>query len=178
MNKPNAKPLDANGLTPYEAQICVMIMAAFDHIKNRYLQSGPVKLQQGVELDYRIVTQIAVRCTREIDKIEHIHKIDPDHYKQASFISYWICKLKPVYISDQKVYTLNTEMAKIINEYLAIQVAMFIINSVRADNHIASRITYVKIRPMIKELFYTLVHCDVSASALAIIFQFIGTYVA
>jgi hypothetical protein len=77
-------------------------------------------------LDKVILKDIASRYFRDVKRIHDNHEFIPriDRHKIAGYMTYWICKLRPISVVYSQVYQNNPITPRYINELFALYVAM------------------------------------------------------
>jgi hypothetical protein len=81
------------------------------------------------KFDAVTLKDIARRYWRDVERIMAFHDIKSvDCHKVGGYLTYWITKLKPISVADNKIYLRNAEPPLFINELFALYVAVGRIN--------------------------------------------------
>jgi hypothetical protein len=95
-------------------------------------------------LNPRRVAQIVTQMAKDYHVMADHHGISPDHYKQAGFLTYWMCKKKPISIINlDEVYLKIPNTAYMLDEYLSLRCSIAIIKA--ANKNILGRKEAAKI---------------------------------
>ena len=125
-----------------------------------------------VGIDINIVNHIAARYSMDVERIHNYHDIPRlDCHKIAGYLTYWICRLRPIYVTDRSVYETNGQAATVLNELLALYTGVGRI--VSSDNFKKGNK-----KPNLKENFlqpflYTLRNRPLNADLLSFIYYFV-----
>lgn len=76
------------------------------------------------ELNLISITDIAIHYCKDVNRIHNFHGIDfIDRHKIAGYLTYWICKLRPITIKETVAYNKNAYTPLYINELFAFHVS-------------------------------------------------------
>jgi hypothetical protein len=96
---------------------------------------------QHYRVDYTILKAVVKRYLMDVERLHHFHDITRiDSHKIADYLTYWLCKLRPIVVDKPQAYCETTHPAKhlrhafFINEVFAICVGIGRINAKRGDN--------------------------------------------
>ena len=79
---------------------------------------------QHYRLDFIILRNVVERYWRDVDRLHRYHATERiDRHKIAGYISYWICKLRPIAVTESDVYSNNAMIPLYINEIFAVSAA-------------------------------------------------------
>jgi|GEM_PF-6678181 len=140
-----------------------------------------------LRLDEPRVASVVVQIEKDYHRMADYNGISPDRNKQAGFLTYWMCKIKPVVIANpDEIYKKAPKVAFVLDEFLAICCS---ISMIRAANVIIvnkkietgekliefdRRIIDIK---QIKAILYDLLHYlqkgNITSLSLAILYYYI-----
>ena len=125
--------------------------------------------EDNVVLDLEKTCEVVERYWRDVDRLHRYHNMDPiDRHKIAGYLTYWICKIQPIFIFDM---TKTNSKARQINELLALTVAAGRINS---DEEYLKKGLKVKLRrEFIEPFIYTLRYRPINGDLLSLLYYFI-----
>jgi hypothetical protein len=59
-------------------------------------------------MDYTILKNVVMRYWGDVERLRHFHRMPRiNSHKIAGYLTYWICKLRPITIRDQRFYLDN-----------------------------------------------------------------------
>jgi hypothetical protein len=124
-----------------------------------------------------IVTEIAYRYILDVKRIKIFHPTEIENineYKIAGYLSYWICKLRPVQIV--KHVTRFTKIQSLLNEELAFHISISRINLERSINN-EPKIDFFKHddekrKKFINDLFYSMKYRLTTGDTLSQIYKY------
>jgi hypothetical protein len=89
----------------------------------------------GYKFDKAVIRDVARRYVYDVDRLHRFHGIKfIDRHKIAGYLSYWICKLRPISVKTPDIYFENAKTPLYINEAYALYVAIGRINAHYAYN--------------------------------------------
>jgi len=108
------------------------------------------------KMDYTILKNVVMRYWGDVERLHHFHNMPLiNSHKIAGYLTYWICKLRPITVMNQHIYLDNTSKPLkhpyYINELFAASVGIGRLNEDRAKQSCRS----VIVSP---ELFDTFTH--------------------
>jgi hypothetical protein len=84
----------------------------------------------------------------------------------SGYLTYWICKLKPIQIIDPEIYKDNNRAAEVANELVSL-----FISSARINESNAAKGRYVLIKdPFVLPCVYTLKYRPITGDMLSLIY--------
>jgi hypothetical protein len=95
----------------------------YDFLNNFKLYAG------SYEIDKFAVEEIARRYAYDVYRLHRYHSTERiDCHKIAGYLTYWICRLRPIRVKDFGTYFENTKTPQFINEVFALFIGMGRIN--------------------------------------------------
>jgi hypothetical protein len=78
------------------------------------------------KLDFFVMQNVSARYIRDVKRIHENHKDIPliDRHKIAGYLTYWICKLKPISVALNSVHIKNTVTPFYVNELFALYISL------------------------------------------------------
>jgi len=89
------------------------------------------------KIDYTVLKTVAMRYWIDVERLKHFHNMSRiNSHKIAGYLTYWICKLRPITVKSQSVY-LNADLKPMkhphfINELFAATVGVGRLNEGRS----------------------------------------------
>jgi len=120
-----------------------------------------------------IIDNIIERCLKDFKRISNHHEgvKNPDIHKTAAYLTYWVCKLRPIQILDFSVYD-KLPYSKYIVELHAVLAGCAVINAGEERKNGESLDLY-KLKPILADMFYILKYCNQNPDLLGILYYFI-----
>jgi hypothetical protein len=82
------------------------------------------------KIDMAVVKDVGRRYAYDVDRLHRYHDTDfIDRHKIAGYLTYWICKLRPISVDDHGIYFESAKRPLYINELFALYVGMGRINA-------------------------------------------------
>jgi len=124
-----------------------------------------------------IVTEVVYRYILDAKRIKIFHPTEIENineYKIAGYLSYWICKLRPVQVV--KHVTRFTKIQNLLNEELAFHIAISRINLERSVNKLPKidffKCEETKRKTFINDLFYSMKYRLTTGDTLSQIYKY------
>jgi len=123
-------------------------------------------------LNHYILRDVATHYWRDVERLHHFHNMPLiDSRKIAGYLAYWICKLRPINVVNHRVYLMDTDTPKYINETFAVYVVCGRINSALAAN--GYKCGVVIDNKTLDSLLYTLKYRATSGDTLTLFFEMV-----
>lgn len=123
-----------------------------------------------------LVSEIVYRYLCDVRRIKQFHKSEIENineFKIAGYLSYWICKIRPVQLKEQLVRLTRTQ--NLLNELLAFHLSIGRINLERKEGSrplIDFDKSKDKSSSFVNELFYTMKYRTTSGDTLSQIYRY------
>jgi len=112
---------DINSITKAKAlrTASFLVEKYYDFLNRLKLNAG------NYALDMAIIKDVARRYAYDVDRLHRYHGTERiDRHKIAGYLTYWICKLRPISLKNHEVYFENAKSPLYINEAFALFIAM------------------------------------------------------
>ncbi len=130
---------------------------------------------QDIEIDYEIANQVVSRYFRDVERIKHFHSFDRiDCHKIAGYLTYWISRLKPLFVRNYNTYSKIESHAREINEIFAILVGCGRIKADYRERGISDQV--VLNRDFFYALSYTLRYRQTTPDLLTLNYYLLDKY--
>lgn len=124
--------------------------------------------EDDVIFDEEKIIEVCERYLMDVDRLLRYHYIERiDCHKIAGYLTYWICKIKPLQIRDS--YNKEVSALREANELLAIIVSVGRIN----ENHIGEGRQVLVKQEFLEAFIYTLRYRPLNGDLLSIIYYFV-----
>jgi len=127
--------------------------------------------EEDIVIDLEKANEVIERYWRDVDRLKRFHKIQSiDCHKIAGYLTYWICKIKPLQTKD--TYSIESNAIREANELLALIVAVGRINCSKMYEG-----KEVLLRSEFLESFlYTLRYRPLNGDLLSLIYYFVDKF--
>ena len=112
---------DINSITKTKAlkTASFLVEKYYDFLNRFRLNAG------NYALDIAVIKDVARRYAYDVDRLHRYHGTERiDRHKIAGYLTYWICKLRPISLKNKDVYFENAKSPLFINETFALFIAM------------------------------------------------------
>jgi hypothetical protein len=97
------------------------------------------------ELDKFAVEEVARRYAYDVYRLHRYHSTERiDRHKIAGYLTYWICRFRPIRVKDFGIYFENTRTPQFINEVFALFIGMGRVNEHYRQSGSGKRIAVTK----------------------------------
>lgn len=129
--------------------------------------------EECIAIDLEKANEVIERYWRDADRLKRFHKIESiDCHKIAGYLTYWICKIKP--LQTNNTYGVESNAIREANELLALIVAVGRINC--SEMYLAKGKEVLLRREFLEAFLYTLKYRPLNGDLLSIIYYFIDKF--
>lgn len=129
--------------------------------------------EENIAIDLEKANEVIERYWRDVDRLKRFHKIQSiDCHKIAGYLTYWICKIKP--LQTKETYGIESNAIREANELLALIVAVGRINC--SEMYLAKGKEVLLRSEFLEAFLYTLSYRPLNGDLLSIIYYFIDKF--
>ncbi len=127
-----------------------------------------------ITLDYNVLNDVVNRYLLDVERLHQFHDIQYiDCHKIAGYLTYWICKLRPVVVSKPDIVydSERYKKAELANEIVSLILSIARIDEDKQQGVNRTRVSLKK--EFVNAFLYTLHYRPINADNLALIYYFI-----